>query len=377
MKTLFKLGWLCAFTAILCNACKEQPISAELLTEEIPSVDTSEKVILITLDGLRWQELFGGIDSLLLDSEYTKHKEAMREKFWANTLEQRRQKLMPFFWETIAAKGQLYGNRNYGNHVNLTNQMWFSYPGYNEILSGAADDARITSNEKFDNPNVTILETVNDIEGFKGKVGAFGSWDVFPFIINETRSGLYVNAGYRKAVNDVNAHEDYLNKLQDQAIQPWGSVRQDVFTHNYALEYIKKETPKLVYISYGETDDFAHDGDYDHYLLAAKNTDAMIKELWDFCQNDPNYKDKTTFVISTDHGRGTQPLETWQSHGKSIEGADETWIAVLGNKVSPKGEVKTEMQLHSNQLAATVLKLLGLPKTSETMGDDFLAQIQK
>jgi hypothetical protein len=62
--------------------------------------------------------------------------------------------------------------------------LWFSYPGYNEILTGSADDKRITSNDKMDNLNVTFLEHLNKLPEYKGKVMAFTSWDVFPFIIN-------------------------------------------------------------------------------------------------------------------------------------------------------------------------------------------------
>ena len=65
---------------------------------------------------------------------------------------------MPFFWKEVTKMGQLHGNRNLGNKVDLTNTMWFSYPGYNEILSGKADDSRINSNDKIPNPNTTILE---------------------------------------------------------------------------------------------------------------------------------------------------------------------------------------------------------------------------
>ena len=107
-------------------------------------------------------------------------------------------------------------------------------------------------------------------------------------------------------------------------------VRLDVFTHHYALEELKKNKPKVVYISYGETDDYAHEGHYDQYLKSARQTDAYIKELWDSLQSDPQYKNKTTLVITTDHGRGTHPKNTWQHHGKSIVGAGEIWIAILG-----------------------------------------------
>ena len=49
---------------------------------------------------------------------------------------------MPFLWTTIETKGKLIGNRDLLSHMNVTNQMWFSYPGYNELLSGQADDVR-------------------------------------------------------------------------------------------------------------------------------------------------------------------------------------------------------------------------------------------
>ena len=43
-------------------------------------------------------------------------------------------------------------------------------------------------------------------------------------------------------------------------------------------------------ISYGETDDFAHDGQYDAYLTSAHQTDAFIRELWDWVQADENQR---------------------------------------------------------------------------------------
>lgn len=348
------------------------------------AIDNTHKVFLITLDGLRWQELFTGADSLLINSSFTKNKEFSKENFWDSLAENRRKKLLPFFWSTIKEEGQIYGNRNFKNKVNLSNNYWFSYPGYSEILCGFADNDSINTNDKINNRNVTVLEKVNNLPEYKNKVSAFASWDVFPYIINEQRSSIYVNAGYRKAKGkNLTSKEKFLNQLQDQAIQPWSTVRQDVFTHNYALEFIKKETPKLIYISYGETDDFAHDGNYDHYLLSARNTDNMIKELWDYCQNTPFYKDNTTFIITTDHGRGTLPLENWMHHGNNlkydnksytIEGSDETWIAVFGKNIKNKGEVKTDAQLYNNQIASTIIDFLKVDLDTKTMGKSLLQE---
>ena len=99
------------------------------------------------------------------------------------------------------------------------------------------------------------------------------SLDVFSFIINDVRSGIPVNDGFKTATDaNLTQKEQFLNKLQPQIPSPWATVRLDAFTHHYAKEYIKKHKPKVVYISYGETDDFAHDGDYDHYLHSAYQT---------------------------------------------------------------------------------------------------------
>lgn len=318
------------------------------------------KIVLITLDGFRWQELFTGADANLIENKDFVHDAAeLKTKFWRNTPAERRAVLMPFLWNKATQMGQFHGNRNEGSNVNLTNSMWFSYPGYNEILTGSPDDKRIASNDKFNNPNTTVLEKINNMSQYKGKVAAFGSWDVFPYIINEERSGIPVNAGFESATgNALSPNEIFMNELQTQIPSPFGSVRLDAFTAHYALEYMKKEHPELVYISLGETDDFAHEGNYNAYLTSANNTDALIKQLWDFTQSDPFYKDNTVFILSTDHGRGTQPLETWKHHGSEIVGADQVWFVVFGNNVEALGEVKTTEQFFSTQIAPTVLQVL-------------------
>lgn len=322
----------------------------------------TQNVFIITLDGLRWQELFTGADSLLIaHPDYVNDTTELKELFGRSTPGERRQTLMPFFTGVLASQGQLYGNRQDSSKVNLTNSFWFSYPGYNEILTGYGD-SRIDSNDKNPNPNRTILEVINEQPGFAGKVAAFASWDVFPFIINEERSGVPVNAGYETARGDsLSPMEKAINTLQAVVPGHWSTVRMDAFTHHYALEYIEREQPRVVYISYGETDDFAHDGRYDEYLKAAHRTDQFIGELWEYVQSHEAYRDKTTFIITTDHGRGTDPLDTWRSHGEEIAGADEVWLAALGPDTPSLPRELIRGQYFTNQIAATVAALLSVP----------------
>ncbi|MCP9236540.1 phosphoglyceromutase [Lewinella sp. JB7] len=335
----------------------------------VAQTTVTENVILITMDGLRWQELFGGaVDSMIANEALTHDRDRMEESYLDETAEARRRRLMPFFWDTLAPQGMVFGNRWKDNRVNCRNPYWFSYPGYNEILTGRADPA-INSNDKEWNPNVTVLEWLNQQEELSGRVAAFGSWDVFDYIVNERRSGIPVNSGFDLAAgNDLTEREHFLNKLQEQAPRLWGSVRPDMFTHNFLLETLRKDHPRVAFISYGETDDFAHDGSYNRYLDAAHATDAMWRDLWTFLQADPKYAGKTTLVITTDHGRGDSPMEKWKGHGDTVPGSDAIWLAVIGPDTPNHGEVTTDQQLHQDQIARTLARLLGYdyPGTNST-----------
>ena len=153
-------------------------------------------------------------------------------------------KLMPFMWNYVYKNGKLFGDSLKKSNFSLTNNKIFSYPGYNEILTGKADST-INSNAKIYNKNITILEKLNQTIDYKNKIAAFASWDVFPFIINDKRSGVPVNAGYMSELNLKTPIVNYINKNQKRTPVIWDNVRLDVYTHNLALEYIKKKETQI------------------------------------------------------------------------------------------------------------------------------------
>ena len=88
----------------------------------------AERVILITLDGLRWEELFAGADSsLMTNGSYVKDTAPLQEAFWADAPLERRSRLMPFVWSTVVNSGQIWGNPAKGSVVETTNDLLFSY----------------------------------------------------------------------------------------------------------------------------------------------------------------------------------------------------------------------------------------------------------
>ena len=338
----------------------------------------TENIILITLDGFRWQEVFNGADSAFMKQQANLKDPNLKEKYWRDALGERRKALLPFLWTTIASQGQLCGNRNLGSKVNVTNNQLFSYPGYNEILTGNADNERINSNDKIYNPNVTVLEFINSQPSYKGKVAAFTSWDVFPYIINDKRSGIFVSTGVAEVKGTkLSENEKMMNKLILSLPNPLGDVRLDAFTFYYGMEYIKKNKPKVMYFAFDETDDFAHGGEYAAYLNSAHYTDRFISELWAYVQSDPQYKNKTTLIITSDHGRGND-AEGWKHHGQKVPVADQIWLAMMGPDTAPTGEAKADQQLYQNQIAPTIASLLGLEfKGDKTKGNVITTVIGK
>jgi hypothetical protein len=116
----------------------------------------------VTLDGVRWQEVFGGAALELMTRPHggVVDSASLAERFWRETTEARRAALLPFLWQTIAIRGQIFGDSTRGSVARVTNGLRCSYPGYNELLAGAGDP-RIASNDTVPNPNVTVLEWLN------------------------------------------------------------------------------------------------------------------------------------------------------------------------------------------------------------------------
>lgn len=319
--------------------------------------NATQNVIFVMTDGLRWQEVFRGADSSLITKRYkVKDKEALRKAYWRETPEARREALMPFLWSTIAKEGQIYGNRDKGSDAFVTNGLFFSYPGYSETFCGFADP-RISSNDKIPNPNLTVFEWLNKKRAYRGQVAAFAAWDVFPSIFNAERAGFPVIAGYdplKLLANDPRV--DLLNHLKSEGPRVWDDEPFDVVPFYTALEYLKERKPRVLYISLGETDDWAHAGNYPEYLNAAHRADEYLGVLWETAQSMPEYRGKTTLIFSPDHGRGDG--RKWTDHGEKLPRSKYIWMAFLGPDTPALGERSNTPAVTQNQIAATLAAFL-------------------
>lgn len=293
--------------------------------------------VLVSIDGVRWEDLFRGPDPKLLTDP------AWKARFAAPGAART---LTPFLL-SLSERGALIGDRDHGSCARVTNAYWFSYPGYAEFLAGRPNPA-VKTNEARPNAEVTSLEWLNADARLKGSVAVVSAWDVVPMIVNAPRSGIAVEvvAGPHTA--------------RDQAAA------------TAALNRLSPEPPRVLYVALGDTDTRAHAGQYEAYLSALAHADAFLATLWTRLQADPRTAGATTLIVTTDHGRGAGENGRWRGHGSGRWGAlrvpalrhpgsEATFIAAIGPDIRPGsgGRYGPEACATQGQTATTLLKSLG------------------
>ena len=98
------------------------------------------------------------------------------------------------------------------------------------------------------------------------------------------------------------------------------------------LDSLADSQPRVVFVSYAETDAWSHPARHD--------------------------RDQTTFIITTDHGRGSG-TEEWKEHGVEQKGSENIWLAVMGPDTAALRAPHHPAEIHHAQIAATVAALLG------------------
>src|SRR5262249_31968483 len=158
-------------------------------------------------------------------------------------------------------------------------------------------DPKINSNEFGPNPNLTVFEWLNQMPEYKGKVAVYATWNVFKNIFNEPRSHLVMQAGWDlpEAGSPSTPRQALLNELFKTTTRFDDEDLLNSFLQIPLLDYIKSGRPRVLFVGYGETDNWAHQGRYDLVLESAHGFDQFVRQLWETMQSMPEYKDQTTF----------------------------------------------------------------------------------
>ncbi len=320
-----------------CGSAEPAPSYPPSLFARVPPPTSHgvDRVILVTVDGTRPQEVFDGVDPVLAARDGLPREAAVDAR-----------RLLPNLYARLVDRGVAL-------RVDASGPSYVSLPGYREILSGRPDP-RCTSN---DCPPLDAPTLLDELRGDDPVVIA--SWEVMEHAISVEPRALTSSTGRhgghgrdRLRVTAAAA------RVLDRADGPWpghADYRRDRDTADLALAYLAARRPRFLVVGLGDTDEHAHRDDYRGYLDALRAADDFVARLFVLLDSFGDGA-RTVVLVTADHGRA----RNFRDHGADPE-SRATWLLAAGGPIAPRGLVETTPRHRLADLAPTVRALVDLP----------------
>ncbi len=308
------------------------------------------QVVVVTLDGARFQEVFGGVDP-----------ELSRERGVPNSDVKGAAELMPNLHRLMSDQGAALGAPGHGASISASGPDFVSLPGYSEIFTGRAASGCL-DNACQGTSVKSIVDVLAEQPGRAWKSAVVTSWaDIARVASRSERVAVSAGrhaGGTRAAFQRGDAVGAALRRAEAES--PWpgsGDFRRDRFTAELALAYLRAERPDFLFVGLGETDEFAHQGNYSGYLEALREADRYIGELALELEQRGKRGARTALFVTADHGRAA----TFKDHGQPYPESARVWLVASGRAIPARGLVASPAARHLADVAPTLRVLFGLP----------------
>ncbi len=273
--------------------------------------ESETNVILLTLDGVRLNEVFQGIDPRITG-------EASRL-------------IMSSLSGPLSNEGVLLGDRT-NTFVHVSNSVSLSLPGYQNIFIG--HPTRCLTNHCHSVQSETFPEKlVRTLHLDRLSLAGFASWGALANAFEHKKGATFFNAALTPVDLNDPVHQK-INQEQINDIPSWNQevefgARFDKYTFAHGLHFLKTHHPRFLYIGLLDADEYGHRNDYDSYVKMLQQYDFWIQELIETLKNSGEYGKNTLLIVTTDHGRGGLP-STWKRHGILHPHSRQIWMYVWG-----------------------------------------------
>lgn len=288
------------------------------------SISKINRVIYITLDGIRWQDI------------YQTHQ------------------YFPKLWKYHANSLHFYGLPNSKNIMEVAS-IPISLPSYQSQMSGEVQTCQ--NNECGRIQTKTLPEyLVEQLHFAKKDVAVFSSWPVISDAIESKKDTVYSNVGNITVVDPLTNLPDstmkILNKEQEKDHPSYKPNRYDKYTFLQALHYFEKFKPKFLWISLVNADDEAHFQHSNQYHQLLTFYDDALDGLFTTLKTMKLDKD-TMVIVTTDHGRGNK--DSWTSHGQEFPESKQTWAFVLNGELQAISQDNTISRYNTLSIRPTII----------------------
>jgi hypothetical protein len=279
----------------------------------------TERVVLVVLDGVRWQDVFDGATD------------------------------MPTLHRWMIEDGTCIGAPGYGE-MTATGPNYVSLPSYREIFSGRAPQ---TCQDNHC-PRPTEPTLVDELVRAGRDAVIVSSWETIGNATSVT-SDVPMSTG-RLRLQRADGF-DMVRLADGHDANPWpgmGEYRPDILTARLAYSVFSTKPPAFLFVGLGEPDEYAHRGDRERYLASLHAADRILETLERATDN------RTTFIVTADHGRSAAFLE----HGAAWPESGRVWLVAKGGAIARNGFVSSSPHRLAD-IAPTVRVLLGLPADAD------------
>ncbi len=315
--------------------------------------DTSVPVILVVLDGVRWQEVFSGVDPALAATHRAGPVCDART-------------LLPSLYAALDARGAAIGAPGHGL-IAASGPNFVSLPGYTEIFGGRSPD-RCQDNGCAGATRPTIVDAFRDRSRSDADVAVISSWAPIARAATGTSSRIVLSAGR----DDVSGTQFLTEDPETRRILDEGaradprpghdSFRPDRYTAGIALRYLETRRPSFLFVGLGEPDEYAHDDDYRGYLAALRAADDFFGRLFATLDRMGDRGRRSLVLVTADHGRG----HNYRDHGGALPESARVWLLALGGPVHARGFVEGPRPRRLADLAPTIRQVVGIPLEDST-----------
>jgi hypothetical protein len=298
-------------------------------------------VVIVSLDGVRWQDVFGTHAPPPLSQDPTLDYTPPA---------------LPELQRLMADDGAALGHPDSASVFSVAGPSFASLPGYTQLFAGRSTVACFTNAcERTTEP--TLMDRVGARYGASQAV-LISSWpDLERAALAAPDLALASagrNGGTGRELLASTEGSGQIALAMDLAPDPGaGDYRPDEYTQLLGHSILETMQPRLLFIGLGDTDEYAHQDNYARYRSTLEQTDAWLGQMVSLASQLADEGHSTAFFITTDHGRG----ESFVDHVDD-PAAGRTWLIAAGAAIGARGPLDHDAALAD--LAPTVAYLLGI-----------------
>jgi hypothetical protein len=352
-----------AVVALVATGCTERP-AASLPDSKVEAVRElgARTVVLVAIDGVRWQDVFEGVDPVLADRAGFQPAERVDAAH-----------LVPSLHRLMTVDGAAVGAPDTKMPMRAAGPNFISLPGYMEMLTGRTDSG-CTSNTCGDVPFATIAD---DVAKAGGVSAVIASWPGIMQAAATNKAHVLMSIGRhggenRSVFEDDPALEALLRTAETAGPEPGeDDFRRDRETGDIACAYLGLRRPNFLFVGLGETDEYAHHDDYRGYLKALHDADTMVGKLSAVVERLDADGHPSTLMVTTDHGRATG----FSAHGGDHPESARVWLVAAGAGIGARGHAASDSPRRLSDVSQTIRRILGLPRASGGAAGAVMAEL--